>query len=381
MLWREVGHLYLGSVKFFRHLILTVVTLLIIIPVIMAVVAIKGDAAKEKEIAELKALISTYEEFETNGKDFSPADFYALMERLGVKKEAFLALLYEKYPDILSAPADYTGEKPDIEDTRINDTTPAPVKPEVSKPKNITSPVGSASGSKPSSEYASLYPDLYVERYMDESRPRYKDDTGFVYLTFDDGPSQHTPLILDYLRKHNVPATFFVIPNKNSSRFLNMILENGHAIGIHSASHDYNIIYSSVEAFLADFKKASDLVYGQTGTKPDIFRFPGGSRNGYNNDVREAIIAEMTRRGFVYFDWNVDSKDYADASWTQMYNTVLKEVAENTANGRRSIILMHDRPGGMNTVLVVEDIVIEILKDPNGYRFGKLDNNVRPVQF
>ena len=35
----------------------------------------------------------------------------------------------------------------------------------------------------------------------------------------------------------------------------------------------------------------------------------------------------------------------------------------------------------MNTVLVVEDIVIGILKDQNGYKFGKLDKNVRPVHF
>jgi peptidoglycan/xylan/chitin deacetylase (PgdA/CDA1 family) len=374
--------LYFGSVKFFRHLILTVVALLIIIPIVISAVVIKGNAAKKQEINELKALVSAYDELKNYGKEFSPADFYALMERLGVKKEEFFALFYKNDPDILNALDTRTNEQPSNEAPKNNETSPPSPPPGAAAGlKNTTPPPESVSASKSLSGYASLYPDLYVEKNADGSRLRYKDDNGYIYLTFDDGPSRNTTVILDYLLKHNVQATFFVIPNKSSSQLLNAILKNGHTIGVHSASHDYNAIYSSVEAFLADFKEAYDLIYRQTGIKPDIFRFPGGSKNGHNNDVREAIVAEMTRRGFVYFDWNVDSRDYADATWTQMYGTVLKEVANNTANGRRSIILMHDRSGGMNTVLVVEDIIIEILKDQNGYKFGKLDRNVRPVQF
>ena len=372
--------MYFGSVKFFRHLILIIIALMIIIPTVAAIVFIARDAAKEKEIDELKALVSSYEEFKNDGKELSPSDFHALMERLGVRKEEFFALLYKNNPDLLIALDNQTyGQSSNEVPVKIDIDQPSAPKasPYAAKPKNTAAPGASASKQKSLSGYASLYPDIYV----DKPGAQYKEDNGYIYLTFDDGPSKHTEMILNYLGKHNVAATFFVVPDKNSARLLNMILENGHAIGVHSFTHDYNNIYSSVEAFLADFKKAYDLIYEQTKIKPEIFRFPAGSRNGYNSDVREAIIAEMTRRGFVYFDWNVDSKDYADATWTQMYNTVTKEVADNTAKGRRSIILMHDRPGGMNTVLVVEDIIKKILKDPNGYKFGKLDRNVRPVQF
>ena len=34
-----------------------------------------------------------------------------------------------------------------------------------------------------------------------------------IYITFDDGPSNHTPQIIDNLDKYNVKATFFVIGN------------------------------------------------------------------------------------------------------------------------------------------------------------------------
>ena len=373
--------MYFGSVKFFRHVILAVLALIVAIPLVSAVIMAVGNAGMEKKISELNDLVSSCVEFDNDGKDFSPAEFYALMERLGVKKEDFLTLLLEKNLNDSSVPDNKTDKQPAKEVPENIEAAP-PSKPAgAAKRKSAVTPVKPVSNPDSSSGYKSLYPDLYVDGYADEAKPRYKDDGGYIYLTFDDGPSRHTQLILNYLDKHNVTATFFVVPDKNRSMLLNMILENGHALGVHSASHDYDDIYSSVEAFLADFKKAYDMIYKQTGIKPEIFRFPGGSRNGYNQDVCEAIIAEMTRRGFVYFDWNVDSKDYADADWTQMYTTVLKEVAENTAKGRRSVILMHDRSGGMNTVLVVEDIVMTILKDPKGYRFGKLDRSVRPVQF
>ena len=50
-------------------------------------------------------------------------------------------------------------------------------------------------------------------------------------------------------------------------------------------------------------------IYEATGVKPQIFRFPGGSVSSYNVGIHQQLIAEMTRRGFVYFDWNVANGD------------------------------------------------------------------------
>ena len=52
-----------------------------------------------------------------------------------------------------------------------------------------------------------------------------------------------------------------------------------------------------------------DWIVEATGQKPTIFRFAGGSVNDYNQENCRAIIEEMTRRGYTYFDWNVDSGD------------------------------------------------------------------------
>lgn len=201
----------------------------------------------------------------------------------------------------------------------------------------------------------------------------------YLYFTFDDGPSKYTENILYYLDKHGIKATFFVVPDgsETSNARLKKIADAGHTIGIHSATHEYKKIYASVEAYLEDFKIAYDRVYEATGVKCELFRFPGGSVNDFNEKWREETIAEMTRRGFIYFDWNVDSGDAAGATWTEMYTGVLDQIEGKN----RAVILMHDHANGYNTVLVLEDLINALLKDERGFKLDRLTKNVKPIQF
>src|SRR5687768_17229637 len=54
-----------------------------------------------------------------------------------------------------------------------------------------------------------------------------------LYLTLDDSPSEATPLILDVLKRHNVPATFFVITDHIRPDLMNRIVSGGHQIAHH----------------------------------------------------------------------------------------------------------------------------------------------------
>ncbi len=67
----------------------------------------------------------------------------------------------------------------------------------------------------------------------------------------------------------------------------------GHTIGMHSYSHDYEKIYTSVEDFLDDFYKLFVILRDEAGVTSTVFRFPGGSLNNYNQGVYKEIIAEM----------------------------------------------------------------------------------------
>lgn len=225
--------------------------------------------------------------------------------------------------------------------------------------------------------YADIHTDMYVTAPANYVR---EDNT--VYLTFDDGPSDNTYSILQYLRNYDIKATFFVVPNRSEYCYtlLKAIAADGHAIGIHTASHKYDEIYASVESYLDDFYEAWNMVYEATGIKCEIFRFPGGSVNDYNEATRDAIITEMSRRGFRHFDWNVDSGDALGASWTQMWNSVPADIQANYDRNFRSVVLMHDSDSTTNTILVLGDLLKKFVNE-GVYKFDKISNDTQPVQF
>lgn len=295
-------------------------------------------------------------------------DYYEILKECGLSDDDIVAYINKKNqsssPGVpaQSSSSDSSGSTPDDPNSAPDSTSGT----------DVSSSVPPDSTSEPTGEYAALYEDMYVP-----VPPEYVREENVIYLTFDDGPSKHTYSILRYLREANVKATFFVVPDRSEecAATLRAIADDGHAIGVHSATHVYNDIYASVEAFLDDFYEAWDIIREATGISTEVFRFPGGSNNDFNVDTRDAIIAEMSRRGFRFFDWNVDSYDVTGATWTQMYNSIPKEVRGNY----RSIVLMHDSATTPNTVLVLED-VIKVLKN-EGYKFDKINSDTKPVQF
>ncbi|MDE7229913.1 MAG: hypothetical protein K2N56_05470, partial [Oscillospiraceae bacterium] len=158
---------------------------------------------------------------------------------------------------------------------------------------------------------------------------------------------------------------------------LKSIAADGLEIWLHSYAHEYDKIYASVDAFLDDFYDTWMLVYNATGIKTGIFRFPGGSNTDYNADTRDEIIAEMTRRGFRYYDWNVQSNDILGYTWTQMWNGILTGVGSVSNAGSHAIVLFHDRSDG--AVNVLDDIIGKLLGE--GYKFDKINDNTAPIQF
>lgn len=83
-----------------------------------------------------------------------------------------------------------------------------------------------------------------------------------IYLTFDDGPCEYTPMLLETLKKYDARATFFVVTgnNKYLEDVLPMIYADGHAIGVHAESHDYNMLYASSESNLSDLVAARERI-------------------------------------------------------------------------------------------------------------------------
>lgn len=222
-------------------------------------------------------------------------------------------------------------------------------------------------------EYQELYPDMYVK-----PAKAMRTESKTVYLTFDDGPSKRTSEILDILDKEGIKATFFIIGKEGAGQkdLLKRMADEGHTIGIHTYSHIYSSIYSSVESYLDDFNKTFQLIYDTTGVKPKVFRFPGGSINRYSAQDYEEIIAEMTRRGFTYYDWNASS---GDANSIATANSVYNNIVQSSEGKDRIILLMHDSIGKSYTVSALPN-VIEYYK-AKGYKFEPITNDVSPIAF
>ena len=84
-------------------------------------------------------------------------------------------------------------------------------------------------------------------------------------------------------------------------------------MAIHSASHKYNQIYTSEQAFFDDLEQMNSIIKAQTGNDASIIRFPGGSSNTVSKDycpgIMTQLVNDVTARGLLYCDWNVSSGD------------------------------------------------------------------------
>ena len=225
--------------------------------------------------------------------------------------------------------------------------------------------------------YATVY-SPYVSQQAEVATTEETDtEEKMVYLTFDDGPSPRTGEILDILKKHDIKATFFVVKAKDDyTQYLQRAVEEGHTIGVHSASHKYKEIYASVNAYLDDFARCYNYIYENTGYEPTIYRFPGGSVNNYNASTRKEIVEEMSRRGYIYFDWNVESNDSSNNTGAQ---TIYNNVINGCKGKNRAVVIMHDAVNKKETVAALDNIITQLKAD--GWHFAPLTNEVRPVIF
>lgn len=200
-----------------------------------------------------------------------------------------------------------------------------------------------------------------------------------AYLTFDDGPSANTAKILDILDRYNVKATFFVIYNKEYSNTYSEIVKRGHTLALHSYTHTYSKIYAGETAYFNDLNKLSDHVSQLTGVTPKIIRFPGGSSNTVSKKYCIGIMTELTKevtaKGYIYHDWNVDSGD-ADAK-TVDKDILVENIRSRLGSRSRAVILMHDSHSKTTTVEALPEMIEYI--QSRGYEILPITEDTEPV--
>lgn len=202
--------------------------------------------------------------------------------------------------------------------------------------------------------------DEKAEDQTGEDEPAPLPDGKIVYLTFDDGPSQYTADILNILKEHDVPATFFMqginLQQAQWQDDVKRASEEGHYIGAHSMTHNYQALYGQ-QQFVPEMEDTLKIIDDLIGTNPRLVRAPYGSAPGLNGVETRDKIVDVDMQ---LWDWTIDSLDWDLANNPQQIVTNI----QNELSDEREVILMHEK---QQTVQVLPQI-IDMLKEA-GYEF------------
>lgn len=203
-----------------------------------------------------------------------------------------------------------------------------------------------------------------------------------AFLTFDDGPNHKiTPQILDVLKEHQAHATFFVVGrslSEDNKDVLQRELNEGHAIAMHSLSHDYKKMYpgrvGNTNRIGYEAQETQKLLKELLGRdfQSGVWRYPGGymSWKGLDDGPNQAV----KDAGAEWIDWNCLT---GDAEPKRVRPTTpggiirfLDKSLKSAGHPKMAVVLMHDAENKQLTADSLGD-VIEYLRE-QGYTFGIL---------
>lgn len=187
--------------------------------------------------------------------------------------------------------------------------------------------------------------------YGDRELPIYSvsTDEKKISISFDAAwGAEDFPKIMEVLEKHNVKTTFFMTGEwvEKYPECVKMLVEKGHDLGNHSASHP-DMTTLSKEAQREQILKVHKAVKTLTGYEMELFRPPYGA---YNNEV----IRTCYEVGYFPIQWDVDSLDWKDLSAGEIINKVCNHKALD--NG--SIILCHN--GAKHTAEALDEMLTNL---------------------
>lgn len=164
-------------------------------------------------------------------------------------------------------------------------------------------------------------------------------DVKIAYLTFDDGPYDLTYQVLDTLKDNNVRATFFVLGKSDVEDRYQRIVNEGHTLANHTYYHNISGgLYGSVDSFMSQIKELEDYLYGITGYRTTLVRFPGGSPTA--GSLKDGIVEQLHNSGYNYVDWTSETGD--GSSKKLALKDTWSWYQDTTCDKNIIVLLMHD---------------------------------------
>jgi peptidoglycan/xylan/chitin deacetylase (PgdA/CDA1 family) len=196
-------------------------------------------------------------------------------------------------------------------------------------------------------------------------------DRRSLALTFDDGPSESTPAILEILAQHGVAATFFQC-GANVDRLPSIaraVSQAGHEIGNHSFSHPY-LFLRSPAGIENELRQTQESIEFHAGVRPVWFRAPYGARWFGLGRAQQRLELAGVMWSAIGYDWKLGA------------NEVSAHMTAKASNG--AILCLHDgrelqqKPDVRVTVEAVRRLVPELLD--RGYKFETIGRLICPTK-
>ena len=213
-------------------------------------------------------------------------------------------------------------------------------------------------GSKPTGNASIDEMKKYDAYYMAEGEEK------VLYLTFDCGyENGNTGAILDALKKHNAPATFFVVGHylETAPELVKRMVEEGHTVGNHTYHHPDMSKLSDEASFRKEVEGVSEKYKEITGTDMTMYyRPPQGKYSTENLQMAKDLGFSTFFWSLAYVDWNVDKQPSREDA--------MKKLTSRVHPG--AIVLLH------NTSKTNGEILDELLTkwEEMGYTFRDLSD-------
>ena len=184
-----------------------------------------------------------------------------------------------------------------------------------------------------------------------------------IYLTFDAGyENGSTAKILDTLKKHQVPAAFFLVGNYISQNgdLVRRMVSEGHIVGNHTMHHPDMSKISELDAFQKELTQLENLYKETTGEEmPKYYRPPQGNYSEENLKMAKQLGYKTVFWSLAYVDWINDSQPTRE----QAFSKLLPRIH----NG--AVVLLHSTSSTNAQIL---DELLTKWKEM-GYTFASID--------
>lgn len=190
-----------------------------------------------------------------------------------------------------------------------------------------------------------------------------------LYLTFDAGfENGCTAKILDVLKKHNVPAAFFLVGNylKTEPDLVRRMVSEGHIVGNHTMTHPDMSRIADEASFRKELEDLESLYREVTGQEMiKFYRPPRGVYSRENLEMADKLGYRTVFWSLAYVDWYQNDQPTKEQAFAKLL--------PRTHDG--AVILLH------STSQTNAQILDELLTawEKQGYRFASIAELFEPA--